>query len=88
MSEDIIYLISCFLPNALILAYMYFKLWLKRSTLLMHLLAIVIYSLYFAYQMHYNGNGGSSLLWLVALMVCIAIHTLINLLLMIIRGRR
>lgn len=79
MSEDNLYLLFCYLIFGFTLAILTFRSNNRQKTLIINLLLSAFYSCILFYNLIFKGSGGSALLWLVALMFCIGLHWIINL---------
>ena len=78
MSEDNLYLLSCYIILGITILFSTYRKNQVFKIISIHLLISIVYSSYFLYNMRFNGSGGSSLVWLVYLMVIVLFHTGVN----------
>jgi peptidoglycan/LPS O-acetylase OafA/YrhL len=79
MSEDLTYLLLCYLLFGLTLAIYIFRSKNRKRTTSIHFSVACIYSAFFIFNLNTNNEGGAGLVWLVFLMIALLTHSLINL---------
>ena len=77
MSEDQLFLLVAYLFLGLSLFFLTLRSENKTKVVLMNLLIAGSYSSVFLYNLSFNSDGGSGLLWLVALLLSIGVHWLV-----------
>ncbi len=78
MTEDNLYLLFCYLIYGLTLVFLTMKSKNRIRVLSINTAIMTIYSSYFLYNLNYNSQYGSSLLWFVGLMTSIGFHWILN----------
>ncbi len=79
MSEDLTYLLICYLIFGITLAIHIFRSKNRKRTVSIHFSVACMYSAFFIYNLNTNSAGGAGLVWLVFLMIALLVHSVINL---------
>jgi peptidoglycan/LPS O-acetylase OafA/YrhL len=80
MSEDLTYLLLCYLMFGLTLTLLIYRSRNRRRTLLTHATVALIYSAFLLYNLKTNSSGGAGLVWLVFLLCALLAHSIMNVL--------
>ncbi len=86
MADDTQILLLCYIVYWITLAFIVLKSKHKIRTIVLNLAIQIIYSMILLYNLEYNSAGGAGLAWLVYLMLIIAVHWLLNMLVLINKG--
>jgi len=79
MSEDNLYLLSCYLVYALTLTVLVLRSKRRRRTAAINLVVLVAYSTPLLYGLNFRSEYGIGLVWLVYLMIALGVHWVANL---------
>jgi len=75
MNEDQLYLLVLYLIWAILFIVLIYRSVSKLKTFFLHSITGLVYSIYFAYNLKYNGASGTSLAWLIYWMIIIGLHS-------------
>ena len=78
MSEDCLYLLSCYLIQFITMLFLISRSKNKMKAGIINISVFAIYNVIFHYNLTYNSSGGSGLVWFIYLMLSLGIHWLIN----------
>lgn len=78
MSEDNLYLVSCYLIQVITMILWIVKSKNKKRSANINISVFLAYNLIFHYNLNYNSSGGVGLVWFVYLMLSLGIHWIIN----------
>jgi hypothetical protein len=78
MSQDNLILLTCYITYGLTLTTLIIRSKSKAKTLFINLIFLFAYSGLFIYNLIYNSQGGSGLVWLFYLIISIGLHWFLN----------